>query len=303
MLTMFRRFMFLACCLILSSSCEPREEGAVEGAVVPPSPGARVTISRAGLAVKATDASATDGTFRIVLAPGKYDVAVNIPGVAYPINFSAIDIDPGKTTTLPPIAAAERSGTAVLTGTVTPAGPGTRVILEYEGKERAAVNAADGRYEFTGLAPGKYRLQAVSPGYAADIADVLLSDGSNARQNVKLLYVTSLDGIDWNRGVIRATGKGLYPLNAPNATVRHEMAKRAALSDAERNLLKMIGRIKTDPGHDLGSTMNSGSFAVRIQGFVKSYSVIQERQLNDGLEIELELPLTGPGGLTRYLVE
>ena len=81
----------------------------------------------------------------------------------------------------------------------------------------------------------------------------------------------------------------------------HEMAKRAALSAAERNLLLIVEQIKLDPKHDLKSTMAGDTFTVRISGFLKGYKVVEERDVNNGVEVELELPLTGPGGLTGYI--
>ncbi len=293
----------LLCFFLLSSSCRTQETGVIEGSVVPAGPGVRITLSRAGQAVRTADAGSIDGKFSIVLAPGTYDVAVYIPTSAYPVTFSGIDIYPGKTTTLPPIETAGRAGTTVLSGTVSPAVTGTKVSLKYEGRERAAVNAAGGRYEFMGLPSGAYTIQASSPGYADDVAEINLSDGRPASQNMRLLYVTTIDGIDWTRKVVHATGRGLYPANAQNPTVKREMARRAALSEAERNLLGMIGRIKTDPEHDVESRMKNGALTVRIQGFVRGFTVVNEQELSDGIKIDVELPLTGPNGLTRYLAD
>ena len=210
----------------------------------------------------------------------------------------------GKAATLPSVEVAQLSGTAALSGTVSPGGAGARVTLFYEGKERAAAAVAPGgKYEFTALPAGNYTLQAEANGYAADRVEVRLPENQKATQNLRLLFVSSIDGVDWNRGTIRAKGKGLFPPNATNRTVMRQLAKRAALAEAEKNLLKIIAQLKAGPALDLKTSMTVASFTLRIQGFIHGHKIVGERELDDGVEVELELPLTGPSGLTRHLVD
>ncbi len=296
------RTVFLAGSLLLASSCHTKQEGAVEGSVTPPSPGVRVTIDQSGKTVSAIEADKKDGTFRVALAPGRYDISVIAPSSPFPVNFESVSVDPGKTASLPPVRLVQLSGSASLAGTVLPAGTNIKVTLLSEGQERATINASpEGRYEFTSLSPGSYTLQATAPGYAGGRAAIQISEDRRASQNMRLLYVTPIDGIDWGREVIRAKGRGIYPASISNRTAMHEMAKRAALSAAERNLLLMVEQIKLDPNHDLKSTMSGSTFTVRISGFLKGYKVVEERDVDNGVEVELELPLTGPGGLTGYI--
>jgi Carboxypeptidase regulatory-like domain len=296
------RTVFLAGSLLLTSSCHTKQEGSVEGSVIPPSPGVRVTISQSGKTVSAIEADKKDGTFRVALAPGRYDISVIAPSSPFPVNFQSVSVDPGKTASLPPVRLAQLSGTASLSGTVLPVGRNIRVTLLSEGQERATINASpEGKYEFTALSPGNYTLQATAPGYAGDRVAVQIAEDHPASQNMRLLYVTPIDGIDWGHEVIRAKGKGIYPANVGNRTAMHEMAKRAALTVAERNLLLAAEQIKLDPEHDLKSIMTGSIFAVRISGFLKGYKIVGERDVDNGVEVELELPLTGPGGLTGYI--
>ena len=297
------RTVFLAGSLLLASSCHTKQEGAVEGSVTPPSPGVRVTINQSGKTVSAIEADKKDGTFRVALAPGRYDISVNAPSSPFPVNFQSVSVDPGKTASLPPVRLAQlSSGTASLTGTVLPAGTNIKVTLLSEGQERATINASpEGRYEFTALSPGSYMLQATAPGFAGGRAAIQIAEDCPASQNMRLLYVTPIDGIDWGREVIRAKGRGIYPANISNRTAMHEMAKRAALSAAERNLLLIVEQIKLDPNHDLKAAMTGNTFTVRISGFLKGYKLVEERDVNNAVEVELELPLTGPGGLTGYI--
>ncbi len=294
--------LLLGCCLIVFSSCQTRQEDAAEGMVVPPLSGMHVAVSQSGTAVCTVGTNVRDGKFRIALASGKYDVRGRSVSSPFPITVAGVDVDPGKTSTLPPSEMTLPSGTAAISGTVSPRGPGTKVTLLYEGKERASVTAApDGWYEFTALPAGNYTLAASSPGYASDVTEVRTSGGRRVVQNIRLLYVSPIDGVDWTRGVIHARGRGMYPADSLNRTAMHEMAKRAALSDAERNLLGIIEQIKLDSNHDLKSAMASGAFTTKMKGYLRGFRITDEHEVNGGVEIELELPLTGPNGLTRYI--
>jgi hypothetical protein len=196
-------------------------------------------------------------------------------------------------------ATARGAGAAGLAGVVHPAGATVRLISE-RGQRATASTAPDGRYEFGILSDGKYMLEASAPGYASDALEVRISGGRSAEQNLRLLYISPIDGIDWSRGIIRATGKGMYPADSPNRPAAREMAKRAALSDAERNLLWIIEQIKVGPNQDLIS-LPARSYIARIRGYLQGFRVVSERETGSGVEVELELPLTGPGGLTRII--
>ena len=50
--------------------------------------------------------------------------------------------------------------------------------------------------------------------------------------------------------------------------------------------------------------MGSKNVALKIEGFLKSFTIVSERERENGkFEVVLELPLTGPAGLTRYIIE
>jgi Carboxypeptidase regulatory-like domain len=194
---------------------------------------------------------------------------------------------------------AQGAGTAGLSGVVHPPGATVRLLSE-SGRRATATTTPDGRYEFGTLSDGKYILQASAPGYATDALEVRIFGGRSAEQNVRLLYISRIDGIDWSKGIIHATGRGMYPSDSPNRPAAREMAKRAALSDAERNLLWIVEQIKVGPNQDLVS-LPSRSYIARIKGYLQGFRVVGERDTGSGVEVELELPLTGPGGLTRFI--
>ena len=200
---------------------------------------------------------------------------------------------------LSPFSPAQGAGAAGLSGVIHPAGATVRLVSE-SGRRATVTTAPDGRYEFGTLSDGKYILQASAPGYASDALEVRISGGRSAEQNLRLLYISRIDGIDWSKGIIRATGRGLYPADSPNRPAAREMAKRAALSDAERNILGAVEQIKVGPNQDLISSA-ARSYIVRIKGYLQGFRVVGERETDSGIEVELELPLTGPDGLTRII--
>jgi len=290
--------------LLLTTSCT-KQDGTIAGTVVPPGTGARITAMQNGKALTTTSPNARDGAFTIVLAPGMYDISVSAPSSPFPLTFSAVRVEPGKTTDLSRIELASQKGSAVLTGRISPAGSTTSVTLLAEGRERAAMPVdREGRFRFTELSAGTYTLQAGAPEYAQDAVALTVADSQTMTQNFQLLYVSAADGVDWVAGKIRVTGIGLPPAASANATIRREMARRAALADGERKLVKAAAEIKVGPGQNLRSYWGEKNFTERIQGFIRGYKVVGERETEGGrIEIDLELPLTGPGGLSRYLFE
>jgi hypothetical protein len=298
------RSALMLCFFLVFPACHTKQDGVVEGSVLPPSSGVHITVSQSGKPVCAVDAGVQDGKFRIALSPGKYDISINAPASPFPVTFSDVTVVPGKASTLPPVAIAQRTGLATLSGTVLPSPALSKITLQYEGSERATVNTdADGKYEFSGLPSGTYTLLASSAGYADDKTEVRIVDDHNVAQNMRLFYMTEISGVDWGRGTIRAKGIGMLPTNGTNRTVARELAKRAALSEAERNLLRIVEQIKLDPNHEMRSLMNEEKYTVKINGFLKGFTIVAEKDVDDGVEVELELPLTGLSGLTRYLTD
>lgn len=299
-----RKIILIIFSSLLLLSCQTKQNGAITGFVTPPAASVIVTAVRNGESISAVSAGVQDGSFKLSLPPGVYTVKVTVPDSSYPLNFNEIVVKSGDTTVLPSITLTPPSaGKSSLSGRVKPPRPDTEVKLMYEGKERAAVHTdQDGKYEFKELPAGTYIMRANSPGHADDSAQVVIPENQKVEQNAVLLPISSVDGVDWAAGKIRATGIGLPPQNAENDTVRREMTKRAALADAERNLLRTIGQIRLDSNQSVKTAMNNQTTAIKIQGFIKGYTVASEREREDGkYEIILELPLTGPSGLSRIL--
>lgn len=281
------------------------QEGAIEGTLEPPDASAQVSALQDGRIVATMHAGGQKGAFRMGLAAGTYTITVSAPVSSFPIRLDNIVVKPGETTALPPLRIMPGSGKAVLAGRIIPPLPDSEVRLIHEGKERATVRAdREGRYEFRELPAGKYEVKATAPGHADDIAPVVIPENQRVQQAAVLLPIVSTEGVDWAAGKIRATGIGSPPANAENAAQARAMTQRAAIADGQRNLLRTIQQIKIDGGRSVGTMMQNRDVAERIQGFVKGYTVVSERQVEGGrIEVILELPLTGPSGLSRYIIE
>jgi hypothetical protein len=304
MLVHHHKIIFLLCAFVFYA-CQPKQDGAIQGSIVPAGASARITAMQNGNTVGTVPASAQDGTFKLVLAPGVYSITVAVPESPYPLAFSNIIVKPGETTTLAPIELTPSAGKASLSGRITPPRQNGEVKLIYEGKERAAARIdSEGKYEFKELPAGTYILRAHAPGHAEDAAQIVLTENQKREQNAMLFPIIPIDGVDWATGKIRAIGIGMPPQNAPNESVRRAMAQRAALADAQRNLLRTIEQIRIDEQQDVKTAMREKAFSTKIQGFLKGYTTVSERELAGGkIELVLELPLTGTAGLSRILTE
>jgi len=295
----------LSAVVLLIVACTPRPVGTLKGTVSPSEPMAQITIVQNGKPVASVNTAAVDGTFSAQVKAGVYTVKITSPASALPVTVADVIIKAGETTLVPPVNMAVPTGNAVVTGKITPVRPGTKVKLIGEGRERAAAHiGADGTYEFSELPAGKYAIQTEAPGYAGDTSPLTISADQKTEQNVLLLPITTTAGVDWASGKIRATGHGLPPVQTASSTVRREMTKRAALSDAERNLLKIVQNIRISSTMDIKTYMQDANRAERIQGFIRGYTVVSETDHDDGsVDIILELPLTGPAGLSRTITE
>jgi hypothetical protein len=293
--------------LVLASAAgSTPQEGTIEGTLEPSDALAQVSAIQEGKTIATVNVGGQNGIFRLGLAAGTYTIIVSAPVSSFPIRLENIVVKPAETTALPPLRIMPGSGKAILAGRIIPPRPDSEVRLIHEGKARAVVRTdGEGKYEFKELPAGSYEVRATAPGHADDVTAVLIPENQRVQQQTAvLLPIVSTAGVDWTTGKIRATGVGSPPMNTENAGQARAMAQRAAIADAQRNLLRSIDQIKIDGGRSVGIMMRNKNMAERIQGFVKGSSVVSEQQLEGGrIEVILELPLTGPSGLSRYIIE
>lgn len=278
-------------------------EGVVEGSLEPQGATARVSAVRDGTIVASVQAGMPDGKFSLALEEGTYTIILSAPVSSFPIRLENVSVKRGETTALPPLLIVQGSGKAVLFGTVLPPRADSEVVLLREGRERATVRPdKEGRYEFTGLPAGRYEVRATAPGHASETATVAVPENQRVSRSAVLFPIVETDGVDWVAGHIRATGIGSLPKGDRSPAQVRAMTRRAAVADGQRNLLRIIRQIKIDGSRSVGSLMSSSGVTERIRGYLRGYRIVSERMLEDGrIEVMLELPLTGPAGLSRAI--
>lgn len=289
---------------LLMFGCPSRQQGNIRGAVTPATADVRVTVRTDRDAVVSASPDAQSGSFSIPVAAGTYDVTITSSASPFPVSFAGVVVEAGKEIALGEIQLAAAKGTGAISGRINGGGSPAEVAAVMEGRERASrMTDASGRYALKDLPAGAYIVKVQAPNYAQDSRSVVLGEGQQMIVNMRLLYRTAVDGIDWQRGVVRIRGVGVPPAQAPTPTVRRELARRAALADAERNLLRVMELIETGPGGQKASSLlGQSSYTQTIEGFVKGHRITAERDLEGGnVEVEIELPLTGPGGFSSYL--
>lgn len=297
--------MLIAVLVLSLFACKAKQQGGtVEGSVAPAGTQASISAERDGKAVLAVPAAA-DGRFTLALATGTYRIIAVASGTT---GYRAVDnvvVREGEIIVLPAIDLGPTAGKAVLYGKVLAPQPGSEVVLLREGVERASIRTdSEGKYEFRELPAGSYVVLARMQGNAEDNAQIVVTGEERIERNVRLFPVTALEGVDWTAGKIRAAGIGKPPENAPSQSVRRAMAQRAALADAQRNLLRIVGQIRLNNEKSVQDMMQGGGVAGRIQGFLQGFTVVRERDLENGqVEVLLELPLNGSRGLSRVLAE
>jgi hypothetical protein len=118
-----------------------------------------------------------------------------------------------------------------------------------------------------------------------------------------VLVVSSVEGVDWQKGVITAVGRGLLPKDVANPSQAKLIAMRAAKMEAYKNLLETILKMKTPPDRGMKEYLEEKHIQItRIEGFVKGAMVVKEEYKNDGsAEVTLAVPITGEKGLLSAL--
>ena len=118
-----------------------------------------------------------------------------------------------------------------------------------------------------------------------------------------VLVVSSVEGVNWQKGVITAVGRGLPPKDITNPAQARLLAMRAAKVEGYKNLLEIILKMKTPPDRGMKEYLDEKHIEItRIEGFVKGAMVVKEEYKNDGsAEVTLEVPITGGSGLVAEL--
>jgi hypothetical protein len=105
-------------------------------------------------------------------------------------------------------------------------------------------------------------------------------------------------GIDWERRVIKATGKGAPDLNAPSIAVARAAAERSALAAAQRNALRILESATLDDGSRIDALLREDTaLRARVEGKLRGVRAARTRYFTDGgvwLDIEVPFAILPP---------
>jgi len=99
-------------------------------------------------------------------------------------------------------------------------------------------------------------------------------------------------GIDWQRGVIKAMGRGAPDLNAPSIAVARAAADRMALAAAQRNALRILEGATLDDGSRVETLFRDDTaLRARVEGKLRGVRAAKTRYFTDGgVWIDIEVP-------------
>jgi hypothetical protein len=99
-------------------------------------------------------------------------------------------------------------------------------------------------------------------------------------------------GIDWQRGVIKAMGKGAPDLNAPSIAVARAAAERAALGAAQRNALRILESATLDDGSRVEILLREdAALRTRVESKLRGVKAVKTRYFTDGgIWLDIEVP-------------
>jgi uncharacterized protein involved in tellurium resistance len=113
------------------------------------------------------------------------------------------------------------------------------------------------------------------------------------------------NAVDWNGGFVEADGYGIPPVNAYNPVQGRILAKRAAIVDAQRNLLETIAGVHVNAETTIQNAMVSSDIVkTGVAGIIRGAVIVSDKQMADGTyKITLRVPLYGVQGLQKILPE
>jgi len=116
-----------------------------------------------------------------------------------------------------------------------------------------------------------------------------------AAQQAAVEYVGAVGFIDWENAKAVASGTGAPPPQAANLAQARAAARRAALLDARRNLLEVVGQVRIDSQTVVRNLLvENDQVTSRIQGVLERSEIMAEQRLADGsVRITVSVPLTG----------
>jgi hypothetical protein len=107
-------------------------------------------------------------------------------------------------------------------------------------------------------------------------------------------WVGANSGVNWSAGQIQAEGAGVGPANAPPSTARM-MSCRAAVIDAQRNLLESIQGVRVEGTTVVANMMvENDTIKTSVNGLLRGARVVKREPQDDGsCIVQMTAPLDG----------
>jgi hypothetical protein len=111
---------------------------------------------------------------------------------------------------------------------------------------------------------------------------------------------TSTGGINWSQGVVYANGYGTAKPSF-SAAQKRILARRAAVVDAQRNLLEITKGVRITSVIKTGQAMKENpEIKTRVSGIIKGAQIIQDHYQNEIANVTMSMPISGKFLRTMY---
>lgn len=128
---------------------------------------------------------------------------------------------------------------------------------------------------------------------------------NNVQVNVEINnYVQQFDNgkIDWQTGMVTATGIGAPPAKSTNIAQARAMATRAATVVARRNLLEIVKGVQIDSATAVEDFIATSDVIVsQVKGFLQNSQILDTAYMSDG-SVEVTVGVSMNGGLAEVVV-
>ncbi len=118
--------------------------------------------------------------------------------------------------------------------------------------------------------------------------------------------MTEIKGaVNWDQGVIQATGTGVPPAQASSPAQANAMARRAAVVDAYRNLTELIGGVRVEAETTVKNyEVASDVIRTRISGLIQGARITSEQPMPDGsYQVTMQISLFGANSVASAIKE
>jgi hypothetical protein len=123
---------------------------------------------------------------------------------------------------------------------------------------------------------------------------------SNQTEQVRIEFRASVERlnnhaqVNWGAGYIEVHGEGVYP-NTPNRAQARLMARRAAITDAQRNLLESVNGVRVTSETKVSNfVVTSDEIRTSVEGVIRNAVIVAEQDKGDNsYVVTMRVPFNG----------